>query len=64
MRNDNIEVKTNIHPIRATYTTDSMRKVRDEETGKVEVKRWVEERQVAVSIAQAGDRLFFKGAAL
>lgn len=59
-----VAIEVRHHPIRATYTTDSMRKVRDEETGKIAVKRWVEERQVVVAIQQAGDRLFFRGAAL
>jgi hypothetical protein len=58
----NIEVRTN--PIRATYTTDCFRKVRDEETGEVSVKRWVEERQVTPTVALVLDipAVFYRGA--
>ena len=59
---ESTELKTHTHPIQSTYTTDSMRKVRDEESGKIEVKRWVEERQVVVSITTVDKSVFHKGA--
>ncbi len=34
----------------STYETDSFRKVTDKETGKTEVKRWVEQRQVGANL--------------
>jgi hypothetical protein len=46
----------------STYTTDCFRKVRDEETGQVSVKRWVEERQVAVTLTAHEGGVFWKGA--
>ena len=57
-----IESKTN--PIRATYTTDSMRKVTDPETGVTAVKRWVEEHQVQVTVQLIKEipAVFFHGA--
>lgn len=57
-------MKTESHNIKSTYTTDSMRKVRDED-GTVRVARMVEERQVAVDIQRTEDgRFFFRGAVL
>lgn len=45
------------------YTTDSFRKIKDED-GKTTVKRWVEERQVAVTLHTYEDieGVFWKGA--
>ena len=63
MQNSNVELKTNHHPIAAVYTTDSMRRVKDEETGKPAVKRWVEDRQVVVSITTSSEGgVFHRGA--
>ncbi len=52
------------YPIAAAYTTDSFRKVRDPETGKVEVKRWIEAHQIEVSVQvdKKGGRVFHRGA--
>ncbi len=60
--NRTIEQRTN--PIRATYLTDCFRKVRDEKTGVVSVKRWVEERQVTPTVALVLDipAVFHRGA--
>lgn len=44
------EVETKQVTTRTTYTTDCFRKIRDEETGVVSVKRWVEERMICVNL--------------
>ena len=55
-------MKTKNIPTRSTYTTDCFRKVADPETGKVEVKRWVEERAASVDLISHEGAVFFRGA--
>jgi hypothetical protein len=62
MRNEEKKFETKFVPTRATYTTDSFRKVTDPETGVTEVKRWVEERQVTVALQTCGGGVFHNGA--
>lgn len=45
----------------STYTTDCFRAVKDED-GDVLVKRWVEERQVAVTLVTHEGGVFHRGA--
>lgn len=55
-------MKTNTMSTRSTYTTDSFRKVKDEETSKLVVKRWVEERSISVSLVSHEGGVFHNGA--
>jgi len=49
-------------PTRNTYMTDCFRKVKNPETGKVEVKRWVQDNQVSVTLSTHDGNVFYKGA--
>ena len=62
MRNEKIESKTKSIPTRSTYETDSFRKITDPETGEVEVKRWVETRQVNANLSTHEGSVFHNGA--
>jgi hypothetical protein len=57
-------MKANNMQTKSKYTTDSFRQIKDAETGEVSVKRWVEERQVAVTLNTYEDTtgVFWKGA--
>ena len=56
-------MKTELHAIKATYTTNCNRKIKDAEGERV--ARITEERQMEVSIQRTDDgRLFFRGAQL
>ena len=60
---EQVKIDTKQHPIGATYTTDSMRRVKDKETGELSVKRWVEDRQVVVAITTVNkEAVFHRGA--
>ena len=50
MTNDEKKIDTQQMTTRSTYETDCFRKVTDKETGKTEVKRWVEQRQASVNL--------------
>lgn len=58
------KIEDRSNPIRATYTTDSFRKVTDPETGVTVAKRWVEEHQVQVTVQLIPSipAVFFRGA--
>ena len=51
MRNeDSNTVETKQVTTRSTRTVDSFRKIKDPETGVVEVKRWQEDRQITANL--------------
>ena len=56
MKTQNIKAK-------GTYTTDSMRSIKDKETGELRVARMQEERAVSVTLVTTDDkRVFHNGA--
>lgn len=63
-----IELETKQVPTRSTHTVDAFmrREVKDDETGKTEVKvvRWQEDRQVSANLTvdKKGGRVFHNGA--
>ncbi len=50
MQTEEKKIDTQQVMTRSTYETDCMRKVKDTETGVVEVKRWVEQRQAGANL--------------
>jgi hypothetical protein len=50
MKSDEKKIDTSSVATRTTYETDCFRKVKDEETGKTEVKRWVEQRVAGANL--------------
>jgi len=60
------EIKTQQMPTKATHRVDcfAKRPIKDEETGKTEVKavRWSEERQKSVNLQTVEGRVFHNGA--
>jgi len=63
MRN-NEKVKTETRQVltRNTHTVDCFRKIKDAETGVIEVKRWQDERQVGANLMLALGGVFHNGA--
>jgi len=56
-------MKANNMQTKSKYTTDSFRKIKNDETGKVEVKRWVEERAVSVTLVSTEEGAVFHNGA-
>ena len=50
MQNETVKIDTKQVLTRTNYTTDCLRKVKDPETGVVEVKRWVEQRVAGANL--------------
>ena len=56
-------MKTQNLKAKGTYTTDSMRRIKDKETGELRVARMQEERAVSVTLVTTDDkRVFHNGA--
>ena len=60
--NETIDIKRQHVTTRSTHTVDCFRKIKDEETGKVSVKRWQEVRQVGATLVAALGGVFHNGA--
>jgi len=60
--NETVETTTKQMMTTVTHTVDCFRKIKDPESGVVEVKRWVEERQRSVNLMSALGGVFFNGA--
>jgi len=63
MRNNEIiETETRQVMTKVTHMVDCFRKIRDAETGVVEVKRWQEERYIGANLMCALGGVFHNGA--
>lgn len=62
MKTEERKIKTESHPIKSKYTVDCFRAVKGA-NGDVVVKRWQEDRQVAVTVSTVkGEGVFHRGA--
>lgn len=55
-------MKTQTVQTGSTYTTDSMRRIKDKETGELRVARFKEDRKVSVTLATHEGAVFHNGA--
>jgi len=62
MQNEAEKFETRQVMTRNTHTVDCFRKIKDAETGVVEVKRWQDERQVGATLMLALGGVFHNGA--
>ena len=60
--NETVNTETRQVMTRNTYTVDCFRKIKDAETGVVEVKRWQDERSVGANLMLALGGVFHNGA--
>ena len=56
-------MKTQNLKAKGTYTTDSMRRIKDKETGELRVARMQEERAVSVTLVTTDDKSVFHNGA-